>query len=139
MFHQSVADIEVVVASAGTDSLVHWTGFLPDEELRDVHSGALALVLPSASEGFGLPAVEAAACGAAVIATTASPLPQLLEGGGIFVAPGDQHALVEAMHRLLTDPILRALMGSRARTKAEAMDWLAAARATLAALREVAR
>ncbi len=139
VFHQSVADIKEVVASAGTESLVHWTGYLPDEELRDVHSGALALVLPSMSEGFGLPAVEAAACGTAVIATTASPLPQLLEGGGIFVAPGDQHALVEAMHRLLTDPIRRALMGSTARTKAEAMDWLAAARATLAALREVAR
>ena len=74
-----------------------------------------------------------------MIATTASPLPQLLEGGGIFVAPGDQPALVEAMHRLLTDPTRRALMGSTAMAKAQAMDWFAAARATLAALREVAQ
>jgi glycosyltransferase involved in cell wall biosynthesis len=139
VFHQSVAGIKEVVASAGTESLVIWTGFLPDEDLRDVHTGALGLVLPSASEGFGLPAVEAAACGTAVIATTASPLPQLLEGGGIFVAPGDQHALAEAMHSLLTDAPGRALMGRTARASAQAMDWSAAARATLTALREVAQ
>jgi len=139
VFHDSVADIKDAVTRAGTESLVHWTGFLPDTELRDVHSGALALVLPSASEGFGLPAVEAAACGTAVIATTASPLPQLLEGGGVFVPPGDQHALAEAMHTLVVDHPARALMGSTARAKANAMDWPAAARATLAALREVAQ
>lgn len=139
VFHNSVADIKGAVATAGTEALVHWTGFVPDEQLRDIHSGALALVLPSASEGFGLPAVEAAACGTAVIATTASPLPQLLEGGGVFVPPGDQHALVQAMHLMLTDEPQRALMGSTARTRALAMNWSTAAEATLAALREVAR
>ncbi len=61
--------------------------------------GRLALLLPSMSEGFGLPAVEAAACGTAVIATTASPLPELLAGGGVFVAPGDDAALTAAMRR----------------------------------------
>jgi colanic acid biosynthesis glycosyl transferase WcaI len=74
-----------------------------------------------------------------VIATTASPLPQLLEGGGVFVPPGDQHALVQAMHLLLTDEPQRALMGSTARTRALAMNWSTAAQATLAALREAAQ
>ena len=75
--------------AGGTEALVHWTGFLPDEDMRHLHSGAIALALPSENEGFGLPAIEAAACGAPVIATTASPLPELLEGGGLFVPPRD--------------------------------------------------
>lgn len=138
VFHQSVADINEVVAGAGTEALVHWTGFLPDEELRDVHTGAIALALPSASEGFGLPAVEAAACGTPVIATTASPLPQLLQGGGVFIAPGDQASLADAMYQLMADQPLRTRMGDTARSKATAMNWSSAARATMATLREVA-
>jgi glycosyltransferase involved in cell wall biosynthesis len=117
---------------------VHWTGFVPDEELRHLHSGAVALVLPSASEGFGLPAVEAAACGVPVIATTASPLPVLLEGGGIFVTPGDAREVEAAMRRLVDDQGLRAAMGRVARERASELSWERAAAATLAALREAA-
>src|SRR5262249_10273070 len=69
-FHEDVAGIREAVRECGTDDLVHWPGFLPDEELRQLHSGAVALVLPSASEGLGLPAVEAARCGTPVVATT---------------------------------------------------------------------
>src|SRR5258708_5810957 len=65
--------IRQAVAEMGTAALVHWTGFVPDEELRHLHSGAIALLLPSMSEGFGLPAVEAPACGTPVSATPPSP------------------------------------------------------------------
>ena len=85
-------------AGRGTAALVHWTGFLPDSALRLVHAGALALVLPSMCEGFGLTAVEAAASGAPVIATTESPLPQLLKGGGLFIAPGDLRRIWSARY-----------------------------------------
>ena len=138
VFHGNRQAICQEVAEAGTEALVKWAGFVPDEELRHLHSGATALLLPSVCEGFGLPAVEAAACGAPVVATTASPLPQLLEGGGFFVAPGDDQALADAMLRLAGDQHLRAAMGAAAAMRAAALTWKATARSTLAALREVA-
>ncbi len=130
--------IRAAIAAAGTGERVRWTGFLPDEELRALHSGALALLLPSLAEGFGLPAVEAAACACPVIATTASPLPDLLAGGGVFVAPGDEAALTAAMRRLMTDEPARTAMARTAAARAAALTWQRAADAALGALREAA-
>ena len=130
--------IRQAIAEAGTEALVRWTGFVPDEELRPLHTGSIALLLPSACEGFGLPAVEAAACGAPVVATTASPLPQLLEGGGLFVPPGDQAALTAALGQLVAHEPARRAMGARARERAAALTWDRCARDALATLREAA-
>jgi len=104
--------------------------------LRPLLAGAIALLLPSEAEGFGLPAVEAAATGTPVIATTESPLPELLAGGGLFVEPGDLAGLQDAMRRLLDDGALRTAMGQVALTKASALSWDAGAEQALAAIRE---
>ena len=137
-FHEHVAAIRDAIRACGTERLVRFTGYLPDEELRQLHSGAVALVLPSASEGFGLPAVEAARCGTPVVATTASPLPHVLAGGGLFVAPGDLEALTRAVERLLTDERQRRAMGAVALERAQALSWPRSARVALDALEEAA-
>jgi alpha-1,3-rhamnosyl/mannosyltransferase len=134
-FHGVGAGIHEAIASAGTADYVRWTGFLPDDALRPLLAGTRALLLPSENEGFGLPAVEAAACGAPVIATTASPLPQLLEGGGIFVPPGDVDAVTAAMRTML-DSAERDRLGSAALARARRLTWRASAHATLAALHD---
>ena len=139
VFHNELSRLDALVAEAGTGSLVHWTGFLPDEELQPLLAGAIALLLPSEAEGFGLPAVEAGACGCPVIATTESPLPELLEGGGLFVRPGDAGALETAMRRLLVEPSLRNALGQRALERASSLSWDSAADSVLAAIREIAR
>lgn len=136
-FHGGSDDLEQLVRDAGTGDLVHWTGFLPDEELVPLLGGAVALLLPSEAEGFGLPAVEAAACGTPVVATTDSPLPELLEGGGCFVAPGDARATADGM-RMLLDPARRDAMGEVARRRAGALSWDHAADVALAALYDAA-
>ena len=138
VFHGSQAAIRQAIAGAGNEHLVHWTGFVPDEELRHLYSGAIAVVLPSASEGFGLPAVEAAACGTPAVATTASPLPQLLAGGGIFIPPGEVEPLVAAMRALLDDEPARLALGREAYRRSALLSWSEAARTALSALREAA-
>lgn len=138
VFHGAGARITDAIRDSGTAELVTWTGFIPDDELRHVLSGAIALLLPSESEGFGLPAVEAAACGTPVIATTASPLPDLLQGGGYFVKPGDEPAVTRAMVALMTDESDRLARGARARERSGRLSWASAADATLSALREAA-
>lgn len=138
VFHSDQARVRGLIDRAGTGSLVHWPGFVPDEELRHLYSGSVALLLPSACEGFGLPAVEAAACGAPVVATTESPLPVLLEGGGFFVAPGDGPALARAMTALIEDPDGRAAMARTALERTRVLSWDRAARLALDAIREAA-
>lgn len=138
VFHGEVAHLRALVEECGSGPLVHWTGFVADETLRHLHTGAVAALLPSECEGFGLPAVEAAACGTPVIATTESPLPELLAGGGIFVPPGDGRALTDAMLALLGDPARRDALGREARDRAARLTWDAGARTTLDALLEAA-
>ena len=137
-FFGSQQRIRDEIARCGTSDHVRWAGYVPDDELRHLLSGSLALILPSESEGFGLPAVEAAACGVPVIATTESPLPQLLEGGGIFVSPGDETTLGAAMARLSTDEAYRRALATGALARARALSWTSSARAALDALTEAA-
>jgi alpha-1,3-rhamnosyl/mannosyltransferase len=138
VFHSDVERIRNTIAEAGTERLVIWAGFVPDEKLRHLQSGALALLLPSACEGFGLPAVEAAACGTPVIATIESPLPELLEGGGIFVQPGHEGDLVTALRAILKDEPARRRMGEVARFRTGKLSWERSAAIAMQTLREAA-
>jgi glycosyltransferase involved in cell wall biosynthesis len=139
VFHKEADALDAIVRDSGTGSLVHWLGFVSDDDLRPLLTGAAASLLPSEAEGFGLPAIEAAACGAPVIATVESPLPDLLAGGGFFVTPGDVPAIQEGMRRLLADRELRARMGRVAHDRAASLSWNRAADQALSAVREAVR
>lgn len=138
VFHSEVEAIRRSIDDAGTGSLVRWLGFVADEELSALLSASVALVLPSESEGFGLPAIESAACGTPVIATLESPLPQLLDGGGLFVPPGDTAAINDAMRRFLSDDVFRKACAEKALMQAHQLSWEKSARVCLAAIRKAA-
>ncbi len=138
VFYGEAAGIRDLIQQYGTSNFVIWTGYLDDATLAALHTGSLGNLLVSECEGFGLPAVESAACGSPVIATTESPLPELLAGGGFFVEPNDQAAVERGMRQLL-DPAVRSSLGEGALQRAGLLTWERAAAATHAALVEAAQ
>lgn len=138
-FHSEVQDLQRQIADGGLTDRVHFAGFVPDEELRHLYAGALALVIPSLEEGFGLPAVEAAACGTPCLATTNSPLPEVLEGGGLFVDPERPDEITAAMERIVVETGLRESLARTALQRAGQMSWQVTADSTRRALETIAR
>jgi glycosyltransferase involved in cell wall biosynthesis len=122
-FSPGLSELKKEIALNDLEDRVIFTGFLPDEETVVFMNFALALVLPSFAEGFGLPAVEAAACGTAVIATKNSPLPLLLAGGGVFIDPSSVDELYCALELLYYSAQTRAQMEEIAYTKANRLTW----------------
>jgi glycosyltransferase involved in cell wall biosynthesis len=115
------------------------TGFVTDVELAALYRGAGTVAVPSLHEGFGLPVLEALACGAPVVATSAGNLPALAAKGAVLVPPGDAHVLAAAIRGLLDDPEARARLAAEGPTIAKAYDWDRAAEMTVAAYRELPR
>jgi len=138
VFHGNVTAIRREIALAGLADRVFWAGFVPDDSLCDLYNGAMALVLPSLEEGFGLPAVEAAACGTPCLATVESPLPDVLRGGGLFFDPMDSGALEGCLEALWNDPARRDALGRVALERANALSWEITARETRRALEATA-
>jgi glycosyltransferase involved in cell wall biosynthesis len=138
VFHSYYGTVAARVRDLGIEGKVAFTGYLADEDLAVLLNLASVLVLPSLMEGYGLPAVEAAACGCPVAATTESPLPDLLAGGGVFFDPrgGEiEAALVE----ILGSEETRRRMGEAAAAAARRLTWESAAAQMLDVIRRAAR
>jgi len=99
------------------------TGYVDRERLRELYRSARAFVYPSRYEGFGIPPLEAMACGAPVIATRTGAIPEYAEGAALLVAPNDREALREALRRLLGDAALRQELRARGPERARLYTW----------------
>jgi glycosyltransferase involved in cell wall biosynthesis len=98
-------------------------GFVPSEQLAALYRGAIALVLPSLEEGFGLPALEAMACGAPVITSNAPALVEITDDAALHVDAKSVDAIADAMTRVMNDAALRASMIARGRERARSFTW----------------
>lgn len=127
VFHSYFGTIKQQVETLGLTDRVVFTGYLTDEDLVILLNLATVLVLPSLMEGFGLPAVEAAACGCPVIATTASPLPTLLGDGGLYVDPARSEDLELALRCVLESEDVRRRMRQAGLLAASQLTWETAA------------
>jgi glycosyltransferase involved in cell wall biosynthesis len=124
-------DTQALIAELGLRRDVVLTGRVSDDDLPAYYAHAEAVVLPSRAEGFGLPVLEAMACGAPAVVSAAGALPEVAGDAGLVVAPADPGALRSALERLLGDPALRAELAARARTRAAGFSWPRAAAETL--------
>jgi glycosyltransferase involved in cell wall biosynthesis len=119
------------------DDRVHFTGFVADEELAHLYAAAQAFVFPSYLEGFGLPAVEAMACGAPVVASDRGSLPEVLHGAGELFDPHDVTTLVTSLRRVLTDGPYRQKLHTRSLARARDFSWELSARRAMTIFHEM--
>jgi len=123
-------------ARLGIEDAVTWLGYLPDDRLVSEYQNADVFVQPSLYEGFGLPVLEAFACGTPVICSNKGSLPEVAGGAALTVQPQDMIGLTEAMRRVLTDFRLARDMGARGLRQAQKFTWEATARMTLEAYKK---
>jgi len=113
-------------------------GYVEGADLPALYGGALAFVFPSLHEGFGLPVLEAMACGAPVICSNTSSLPEVAGDAALLVDPHSAEDLAAAMARIVAEPGLREALRARGLRRAEDFSWARCARAVLDAIREAA-
>ncbi len=129
-------DIPQLVDQLGIGRSVHPVGYLPDAELVYWYNCAEAFVYPSIFEGWGLPVLEAMACGVPPLVSNASSLPEAAGDVGALLPPNDQSAWREALARAIHDPTWRAEQGERAQVRAQQFTWLQTAQAVLETYRK---
>jgi glycosyltransferase involved in cell wall biosynthesis len=131
---QAAAATRAEIDRLGLGARVELTGHVSKTELAQLYRGAACLVFPSRYEGFGLPAVEAMACGTPVVAARSSALPEVVGDAGILVAPGDADALADGVRRALADRDRLVAAGLERSTQ---FRWSDMAAGTLAVYKEL--
>jgi glycosyltransferase involved in cell wall biosynthesis len=130
---------ETVEASPELRGRVHFTGYVSDDELVALYSSALAVAMPSYSEGFGLPAIEAMACSAPVLSSNTGSLPEVVGDAGVYFDPFDTDAIASAIIEMVENTELRAQLSANALARAPVYTWDRAARLTLGHLEGLRR
>lgn len=119
------------VHELGLEEDVIFTGYIADQDLPAIYSGATAFMFPSLYEGFGIPLLEAMQCEVPVIASNASCIPEVVNKGGILLDPTDVESWVEAMHNISSDKELHQQYVKKGLEQASKFSWEKVARETL--------
>jgi glycosyltransferase involved in cell wall biosynthesis len=112
-------------------------GYIADEELPALYSGALGFLFPSLYEGFGLPPLEAMACGTPVITYENTAIPEVVGDCALFAEPLDPDSIAAAIQTLLDDRDLRSRLVRKGMERAKSFSWDISAKAVFNKLKEV--
>lgn len=123
-------------ARSGVRGDVHFLGLVPEVDLAVLYSHASVFAFPSLYEGFGLPLVEAMACGAPIVCSDAGPMPEVLGGAGLLLPPRDVDRWASSLARVLGDDRLAGELRERGFRRSAQFSWERAARATRDVYRE---
>lgn len=102
---------------------VYFAGVVPETKLPSLYRGAAALVFPSLYEGFGLPILEAMACGTPVVTANVTAMPEIAGGAALLVDPTSVEQITKAMEQLLSDPILRQQLRDKGLARSAEFSW----------------
>ncbi|MHA1569825.1 MAG: glycosyltransferase family 4 protein, partial [Alphaproteobacteria bacterium] len=131
------AGTRALVASHQLKDDILLLGHVSDDDLVHLYRGATAMVLPSYYEGFGLPALEAMACGAVPVVSRATSLPEVVGDAGLLVSPGNTAELAEALSRVCSENDLRTSLAEKALARAQQFTFAGMARAQWELYREM--
>ena len=131
------AEVERAIAEATDPTRVRLLGPVTADDLPALYSGALGLVYPSRAEGFGIPPLEAMACGCPVLAADATSIPEVVGDAGHLFDPHNESAIADAIIRLCNDPDWRINLRQRGEMRARTYSWERTARETLHVLETV--
>jgi glycosyltransferase involved in cell wall biosynthesis len=129
--------IQARLAELGLERQVRLAGYVDAGDVAALYSLATVFAYPSLWEGFGLPVVEAMACGAPVLTSDVSSMPEVAGDAAVLVDPTDVEAIADGLTRLLDDAALREDLAARGRRRAASYSWERCARETLAVYRSV--
>jgi glycosyltransferase involved in cell wall biosynthesis len=129
-------ELAAAVEASGVADRIHLPGYVSEADKAALLSGADLLVYPSRYEGFGLPVLEAMACGTPVVTTTGGSLPEIAGDAALLVEPGDPGQLAAAVVKLLSDQAAWSDLARRGYARAAAFTWERCAEQTLAAYRK---
>ncbi|HEY8446128.1 MAG TPA: glycosyltransferase family 1 protein [Thermomicrobiales bacterium] len=122
----------------GLEHVTQFTGYVDDEDLPAIYAGAACFLFPSLYEGFGLPPLEAMACGTPVVVSNASSLPEVVGDAGLLVPPRDVDGFADAIRRVIEEPALAMCLRARGLERARMFTWERAAAAHAAIYRQAA-
>ena len=126
-----VEQVRDTIRELHLDRLIHFTGYIPADDLPIVYNLARTFVYPSLYEGFGLPPLEAMACGIPVIASAIPAIQELVGDAGVLFPPQDEEALFQALRMVVEDPSLQAKLSKKGRERSQQFTWKRCAQATL--------
>lgn len=124
------SQVEATVRNHGLEGRVRFTGYLPDDDLVALYRGATVFCYPSLYEGFGLPPLEAMACGTPTITSNTSSLPEVVGDAAATVDPRSTDEIAAALHRVIQNDALRAELRRRGLARAAGFSWEQTARRT---------
>jgi glycosyltransferase involved in cell wall biosynthesis len=139
-FHSDMGELTDILANEPLlADRVHFTGFIADSDLPALYSDALCVAMPAFSEGFGLPAAEAIACGTPVIATADGAVAEFVQDAGVYFDPADDASIARAIIAVANDPALLERLRAAAPIQSAKLDWTRSASDLLAMLERTAR
>jgi glycosyltransferase involved in cell wall biosynthesis len=130
---ETTPELSDCIGRHGVNACVHFTGMVPEAQLPSLYRGAVALVFPSLYEGFGLPVLEAMACGTPVVTSNVTAMPEVAAGAALLVDPASVDEIAQAMKQIVSDAALRTQLREKGLARAPDFSW----DSTIAKVREV--